>query len=42
MATAVYRTMEADKDKAEAEKRPIVLIVDTPATAPAKWKKLPA
>ena len=30
MATAVYRTMEADKDKPEAEKRPIVLIVDTP------------
>ena len=28
MATAVYRTMEADKDKPEAEKRPIVLIVD--------------
>ena len=40
MATAVYRTMEADKDKPEAEKRPIVLIVDTPGNGPGKMEEI--
>lgn len=40
MATAVYRTMEADKEKPLAEKRPIVLIVDTPGNGPGKMEEI--
>lgn len=40
MATAVYRTMEVDKDKPMAEKRPIVLIVDTPGNGPGKLEEI--
>lgn len=40
MATAVYRTMEADADKPMAEKRPIVLIVDTPGNGPGKMEEI--
>lgn len=40
MATAVYRTMEADKDKPETAKRPIVLIVDTPGNGPGKLEEI--
>lgn len=40
MATAVYRSMEADKDKPLAEKRPIVLIVDTPGNGPGKMEEI--
>ncbi len=40
MATAVYRTMEADKDKPLAEKRPIVLVVDTPGNGPGKMEEI--
>lgn len=40
MASAVYRTMEADKEKALAEKRPIVLIVDTPGNGPGKMEEI--
>ncbi len=40
MATAVYRTMEADADKPLAEKRPIVLIVDTPGNGPGKMEEI--
>lgn len=40
MATAVYRTMEVDKDKPMAEKRPIVLIVDTPGNGPGKMEEI--
>ena len=40
MASAVYRTMEADKDKPMAEKRPIVLIVDTPGNGPGKMEEI--
>jgi len=36
MATAVYKTMEADAAKPPGEKRPILLIVDTPGNAPGK------
>lgn len=40
MATAVYRTLEADKEKPLAEKRPIVLIVDTPGNGPGKMEEI--
>ncbi len=40
MATAVYQTLEADKDKPEAEKRPIILIVDTPGNGPGKLEEI--
>lgn len=40
MATAVYRTMEADTDKPLTEKRPIVLIVDTPGNGPGKMEEI--
>ncbi len=40
MATAVYRTIEADKDKPLAEKRPLVLIVDTPGNGPGKMEEI--
>lgn len=40
MATAVYRTIETDKDKPLAEKRPIVLIVDTPGNGPGKMEEI--
>ena len=36
MATAVYQTIEADIEKPKGEKRPILLIVDTPGNAPGK------
>ena len=40
MATAVYRTMEADAEKPLAEKRAIVLIVDTPGNGPGKMEEI--
>lgn len=40
MATAVYRTLEADKDKPLAEKRPVILIVDTPGNGPGKMEEI--
>ena len=40
MATTVYRTMEADQDKPLAEKRPIVLIVDTPGNGRGKMEEI--
>ncbi len=40
MACAVYETIEADADKQVAEKRPIVLIVDTPGNAPGKVEEI--
>lgn len=40
MATAVYQTMAADKDKAPTEKRPLVLIVDTPGNGPGKLEEI--
>ncbi|WP_256664332.1 carboxyl transferase domain-containing protein [Klebsiella grimontii] len=40
MALAVYRTLAMDKDKPASEKRPLVLIVDTPGTDQASWKRL--
>lgn len=40
MATAVYRTIEVDKDKPVEEKRAIVLIVDTPGNGPGKIEEI--
>lgn len=40
MATAVYRSMEADADKPLAEKRPLILIVDTPGNGPGKMEEI--
>lgn len=40
MALAVYHTMKADKDKAPSEKRPLILIVDTPGNGPGKVEEI--
>ncbi len=40
MACAVYESIEADKDKSVGEKRPLVLIVDTPGNAPGKVEEI--
>lgn len=40
MAIAVYRTIAADKDKPFAEKRPILLVVDTPGNGPGKIEEI--
>ncbi len=40
MATTVYRTIEADAEKHLSEKRPIVLIVDTPGNGPGKMEEI--
>lgn len=40
MAMAVYATMEADEAKPAADKRPIVLIVDTPGNGPGKVEEI--
>jgi len=40
MACAVYETMEADREKPVSEKRPIILIVDTPGNGPGKTEEI--
>lgn len=40
MAGAVYETVEADKDKPVGQKRPLVLIVDTPGNGPGKVEEI--
>jgi malonate decarboxylase gamma subunit len=40
MAIAVYKTIEADKDKTRNEKRPLVLIVDSPGNGPGKYEEI--
>lgn len=40
MALAVYRTIEADRDKPLGQKRPLVLIVDTPGNGPGKVEEI--
>ena len=40
MALAVYHSIKADKDKPPQEKRPILLIVDTPGNAPGKLEEI--
>jgi biotin-independent malonate decarboxylase gamma subunit len=40
MALAVYHSIKADKDKPLAEKRPLVLIVDTPGNGAGKQEEI--
>lgn len=40
MALAVYHSIMADEDKPLADKRPIVLIVDTPGNGPGKQEEI--
>jgi len=40
MAAAVYKTIEADADKPLAQKRPLILIVDTPGNGPGKYEEI--
>ncbi len=40
MAIAVYRTIEADAEKPAGEKRPLVLIVDSPGNGPGKLEEI--
>lgn len=40
MAQVVYLTMEADKDKPREDKRPLILIVDTPGNGPGKVEEI--
>lgn len=40
MALAVYYTIESDKEKPAAEKRQILLIVDTPGNGPGKLEEI--
>jgi len=40
MASAVYHTIEADRGKAAGDKRPLVLLVDTPGNAPGKVEEI--
>lgn len=40
MALGVYLTIEADKERAVDEKRPIILLVDTPGNAPGKIEEI--
>ena len=40
MAIAVYKTIEADADKGADQKRPLVLIVDSPGNGPGKYEEM--
>lgn len=40
MAIAVYKTIEADADKGADQKRPLVLIVDSPGNGPGKYEEI--
>jgi malonate decarboxylase gamma subunit len=40
MALAVYHSIKADKDKPVAQKRPLILIVDTPGNGPGKLEEI--
>lgn len=40
MATAVYKTIEADRKKPAGEKRPLLLLVDSPGNSPGKVEEI--
>jgi malonate decarboxylase gamma subunit len=40
MAIAVYKTIEADREKPTDQKRPLVLIVDSPGNGPGKYEEI--
>ena len=40
MALAVYKTIEADREKPMDKKRPLVLIVDSPGNGPGKYEEI--
>jgi biotin-independent malonate decarboxylase gamma subunit len=40
MALAVYHSIRADEDKPVAQKRPLILIVDTPGNGPGKLEEI--
>jgi len=40
MAMAVYKTIETDRDKPADQKRPLVLIVDSPGNGPGKYEEM--
>lgn len=40
MALAVYAVLEADREKPASEKRPVLLLVDTPGNAPGKLEEI--
>ena len=40
MALAVYHSVQADRDKPQAGKRPLVLVVDTPGNGPGKQEEM--
>lgn len=40
MAAAVYHTIEADRDKPLPQKRPLILIVDSPGNGPGKQEEI--
>ena len=40
MAIAVYKTIEADRERPAEEKRPLVLIVDSPGNGPGKYEEI--
>ena len=40
MAIAVYKTIEADKEKSAEQKRPLVLLVDSPGNGPGKYEEI--
>ena len=40
MAIAVYKTIEADTDKPMDQKRPLVLITDSPGNGPGKYEEI--
>jgi malonate decarboxylase gamma subunit len=40
MALAVYHSIKADREKPEGQKRPLVLIVDTPGNGPGKLEEI--
>lgn len=40
MAMAVYKTIEADRNKPQAQKRPLILIIDSPGNGPGKVEEI--